>query len=346
MPKFDIIRLEFVTPLHIGNERNDQSSGQSVIQSDSITAAIHHSWYRLGHPEWIPQSSEEGSKFVISSMYPYAFWEGKRLLFLPRPILPTRHGQNSSEDVILRKKMKKVKWVDKDVFSTLTSGLEPNTTIENIRGDFLSSHAIRGNSDHDGKELPPFIQGKVFPRSRVSRFGEENTVIFYIERFFFNEGSGLYGIVFYESETVRERVETGLRFLADEGIGTDRNVGHGKFKPFFGESIEFREIPDGEYCINLGLYCPKDSFELENLINDRYAGYELTRRGGWLSEPFNTWRKKSIYMFKEGSCFFRGKGKEQFNTMGHMVDLRPSSTVSPLQHPVWRSGISLFVPCK
>jgi CRISPR type III-A-associated RAMP protein Csm4 len=346
MPSLDIIRLQFTTPLHIGNERDDHTMGSSVMESDAITAAIHYSWNRMGHPEWIPKDTIAGSGFVISSLFPYAGWNNERLFFLPRPYLPPRESDPNVTDTILRKKLKKVRWIDKEVFFKMLSGDKVSPTAHNLRGNYQSVHPIRKENADSDKEGIPFVQSKVFPRANVSRFGEKDTVIYHIERHFFSDEAGLYALIKYDSPDMKQRVEAAFRFLGDEGVGTDRNVGNGKFIPHFDEQFEYPEITGASYRINLGLYCPANEDELATLTGDNLIGYELTKRGGWLSEPFNTWRKKSVYMFREGGCFHFGNEQSTLQVKGRMLDLRPDAVHPPMEHPVWRSGISLFFPCK
>jgi len=242
--------------------------------------------------------------------------------------------------------MKKVKWVDKDVFFKLLSGESINPSINNLRGCFQSVYPIKLDGENNGSEGFPFIQSKVYPRATISRTGDADTTIYYIERHFFSKGSGLFALITYDSSIIQQRVEAAFRFLGDEGIGTDRNVGNGKFIPHFGATFNFPELSDAKYAINLGMYCPSDEEEFANLTADNAIGYELTKRGGWLSEPYNTWRKKSIYMFREGGCFHFGGNQSNVHVRGCMVDLRPASVKPDLQHPVWRVGMSLFVSCK
>jgi CRISPR type III-A-associated RAMP protein Csm4 len=193
-------------------------------------------------------------------------------------------------------------------------------------------------------ELIEPISNQTMPRASISRTGIDDTVIYYIDRYYFHEKAGLYAIVQFDYDETKEKVLAALRLLADEGLGTDRNVGHGKFE-FSLDTLSVNLPDQASYGINLGMYCPKGKKEWEgyieyNLPNSR-AGYSLVRRGGWMSEPRNTWRKRSVYMALPGGVF-KTNGIQMAGTV---INLEPTSEVNT-GHPVWRNGQSIFLPCK
>ena len=88
--------------------------------------------------------------------------------------------------------------------------------------------------------------------------------------------------------------------------------------------------------------------EIENEIDKCY--YQLTKRGGYISSPQQeihlSIRKRSIYMFTEGSIFPYDE-----NRTGKLVNLNPNSEVLEakqitIKHPIWRDGQAIFVPMK
>ena len=348
MTKLDVVKLKFETPLHIGNEREDYASGSTLLHSDALTAAIFFTWNRLGHPEWIPKNEHDDPGFIISSLFPYLTIEGKTAYFVPRPMISNRQNEKSTEDTSLRKQLKKIAWIDWDIFNLLREGKQFENKRENIIGAFQSVHNLNPEIVQDKMANNHFIDSDVYPRSKVSRFGKTDTEIFYIERYYFKDNAGLYALVNYQNKEIEKRVQAAFKLLGEEGIGTDRNIGNGKFVPSFGEELRYPEIPGATFGINLGLYCPKDKAEMESLPYDEKTGYDLIKRSGWLSEPYNTWRKRNVYMFKEGSCFKLSKDdlSNMPVTKGALVDVRPSETYPSIEHPIWRSGKSIFIPCK
>jgi CRISPR-associated protein Csm4 len=315
-----------------------------MLHSDALTAAIYFMWSRLGKEEWIPKDQLTDPGFVISSMFPYSVIDGKYTYFVPKPFLPGR-SVDVVLDTVLRKKLKKVRWIDWPIFSALLNGETLKVGSTNVFDSYQSIDPISEMAGSSRGAKGAHVESEVFPRARVSRTGLDDTVIYYIERLFFGESSGLYSVIYYSSEEAKSRVWAALRLLGDEGIGTDRNVGHGKFVAEAGDTLVLPEIESPAYLVNLGLFCPSGSDELSAMIRWNNAGYDIVRRTGWLSEPYNTWRKKSVYMFREGSCFDASwlKDSSQPLILGTNIDVRPQETVPAISHPVWRAGRSIFV---
>jgi len=328
-------RLRFTTPLHIGNERADYASGSPTVHSDAFYAAMFFSAARLGFYELLP--SDNPAKFSISSLFPFVQQDDNILCFFPRPQFFVQKGNESIADgsASLRKKIKKAAFVDQTIFESLLTGGDtvPYIREENFRGAFWAAKHIQ--------EIT-FLTSSVVPRASISRDGKEDTRIFYIERHYFSDNAGLFFLCRFENDEVRSKFEATLRFLGEEGIGTDRNVGHGKFEIASIESFRFGIVPNRNLAINLGLYCPSDKQELEEALSGDHYGYDILKRGGWLSEPYNTWRKRSVFMFKEGSCFHTGQQEATF-VLGKTVDLKPTEVQPPITHPVWRCGRTLFL---
>lgn len=329
-----IVLLQFTTPLHIGNERSDYATSSAYMHSDAMTAAIFYAWAQLGQVEWIPKTTEDIYGFSLSSLFPYTTNETKKVYFLPRPMV--RIENEEIVDTKLRKKLKKVKYVDTVIFQKMLKGEGVPAREKDVNGIFRSIDPITHS----------IVDSQVIPRVSVSRSGQEDTVIFYMERNYFSEGSGLYCLLQYENAEIEKRVQIAFNYLGEEGIGTDRNIGNGKFIPSFGESLSLNIEAKAGLGINLGLYCPSSKDELSTMIGDKDAGYDFIKRGGWLSEPYNTWRKKNVYMLTEGSVFSLpvSDSNHKFPVFGKLVNLQPTEEPAVLAHPVWRCGKSLFVP--
>ncbi len=137
--------------------------------------------------------------------------------------------------------------------------------------------------------------------------------------------------------------------MADNGIGTDRTTGHGQFE--FDEKKDVEPItlnlPDNAtHQLSLSLYCPEQT-EISAQLDKSY--YDLIKRGGFIASPADdnhlTIRKKTVYMFAEGSLFPNVADRK-----GKIVDLKPDDVglqekgQTALQHPIWRDGTGIFLP--
>lgn len=333
-----IIRLHFTTPLHLGGVRADYGTSEMVVHSDTMYSAIFQAWRLLGMEHLIPGKPDQDPGFVISSLFPfYQEKEGGPVVnFLPKPMIDLL-GNAPLEK---HKTLKKVEYVEFILYRQLF--------LEGKRGSDLSGFA-RGRFLSEKQVPADFISTSVYPRVTVPKYGEGgNATPYYIERIHFKGNSGFYFLVDYSSAEIKKAVEAAISYLQDEGIGTDRHVGNGLFRFATGElKLELPAL--SKYCTNLSLFCPENPALLKEMINED-SRFELIRRGGWITtQPYMTYRKKSIQMFREGSVFSLPKSRavvENSFKAGKTVDLRPElpEGMKQVEHPVWRVGKSIFIP--
>ncbi|MCB0630728.1 MAG: type III-A CRISPR-associated RAMP protein Csm4 [Saprospiraceae bacterium] len=333
MASLTAFRLNFSSALHLGSVRADYDTSETVWHSDSLYAALTQAWCALGLEERLPELLDEQGQprhITLSSLYPFATSTAGRLYFFPFPA-----GALEAKYMKSHKKVKKLKYIDQDCFLRLQRHGKLQITEDSIYGEYLTT--AQGFD-------PKFIAKKVFPRARIPRNQvTSETEIYYMERIFFAEGSGLYFLAYCENEEAKKRLAALLEFLGDEGIGTDRHIGNGFFTVEEAEDFDFSQlmVPDSAYRTNLSLFCPEDKTQLQSML-DHQARYKLLKRGGWITTPgFLTYRKQSVYMFREGGLF-----RYERPVGGTTIDLMPKELPDqPSElNPVYRSGKSLFVP--
>lgn len=334
---FDIIRFRLDTPLHLSNARpNDYGSSERVVHSDTLTAAIYQAWAMLGQSDWIPTAAGQSPGFAVSSLFPFR-GGSQPIYFLPKPYFQNKAGQRDSDagEPGDAKKYKQVQYVDLPHFESYLHQLTPPTAgTAAIRGAFQSADLATDKGD--------FLTTDVLPRLVKPRDESEPTP-FYMERLYFSQQSGLWCMVQYEDDAARKRVKSAVLYLADNGIGTDRAVGNGQFTPAF-DTLAINAPPSARYAVSLSLFCPQNHNQLTRVLTDAETRYDLIRRGGWLSEPHNSYRKRSVWMFREGSLLRHDT--TGVDTIGSMIDLRPDDDKLPTKigHPVWRDGRTLLLP--
>ena len=328
---FNVYKLHFTSPLHLGDAREDYGISLRTIASDSLYAALISCLAKLGAD--VPVNGDLGC--TISSLFPF-YQKDKEdknaVLFFPKPLkqtLPT-----SDKAVEERKKVKKVAWLDAQAFSKILNGkqLFDDATIDNIQGEYLTDKEI----DKD------FISSQVSARVTVSRDGQKDAKPFYMDRIMFKGYSGLYFIAIGDVSLL----EKALNLLQHEGIGTDRNVGNGYFE-YENSSIEIEVPDDAEFAMSLSSFVPESKEQLQQMIASDEVAYDFQRRGGWITTPpHNTLRKNVIYAFTAASVFkLHSNG---LTTLGKVdIDLKPEiSWDDKLNHPVWRCGRALLLPIK
>lgn len=334
------LKFHFTTPLHIGTVREDYDKSESIIHSDTLYSAIIWAWNVLGLEEEIPQLVANGN-FTISSLFPFHQMNDEApIYFFPRPI-GQKLKSDYDETIVNHKLIKEIKYLDAEIFKAFLSGriidFESYEELLEQKSVYLTNKKTEEGFD------TTFIKKKVYPRVYVPRHGEDgDTQIYYIERLFFKEDSGLFCLAQFDNEDIKQKVIAALRFLGDEGLGTDKHVGNGLFKL---EQEDFNEFDNSkietDYAINLSLFCPENKEQMSEIL-DRNSTFGRIKRGGWITKDgFLTYRKKSISMFTEGSVF-----KTDSSVKGKTVNLKPEKTPKEVEHPIYRVGRSLFLPIK
>jgi len=327
---FNIYKLHFTSPLHLGDARDDYGISLKTMASDTMYAALISSLAKLGKE--IPKDGD--LKCTISSLFPFYQKDkadGNAVLFFPKPLKQTL--PKSKKAVEERKKIKKVTWLDASYFTKILRGeqLFDEQTIGGnaIQGEFMTDALI----DKD------FISSQVSPRVTVSRDFSEDAKPFYMDRVTFKGYSGL----FFIADGDVSLLEKALNLLQHEGIGTDRNVGNGYFE-YDSTTVEL-DIPNGsEYALALSSFVPESKEQLQALLDSDNIAYDFQRRGGWITTPpNNTLRKNVIYAFTAASVFkHQCDGVETLGQVG--IDLKPD--LQMVEHPIWRCGRALFLPIK
>ena len=336
MPKIALTayRLSFHSALHLSRGMSDYEQGQEILHADTLKAALFSCGIQLFGEVGMPANFLD--QFCISSAYPYC---GKEYFF-PKPFMPLQldFPDVKGQEAKAAKKAKKLQFIGKSLWEKLLHAPSEKIVINSgqlhQKGSFVSEKELRVSS---------IMKQHTQQRVKVPHFFQEDqdTVPYYLERIYFGEDCGLYFLTDAEGET-RQKLETCLRLLGDNGIGTDRNAGNGLFELLESEKIEIHFPDQATHQIALSLYCPLQHELTEELLAN--ASYQLLKRGGYMAGAQHVhqrhYRKKSVYMFTEGAVFPKAELK------GKKVDLRPESLEhDQVEHPIWRDGQPLWIPC-
>lgn len=325
MKTYNVIRLRFLSPLHIGEGKDNYDFSSSELHSDTITAALGAIKAERGaNPEEIAKFL---SSFTLSSAFP--FFRGT--YYLPR--LAGKMAIDSSEEEKLRKRLKKIRYVDSKLWSQSVLGNTVNIQESWLHGTYLSSEY------NDSSFIEPFVN-QVSQRVSVPRDNKTEAEPFFFEWRFFHSEAGLYCITDATDELF-DKLCSLFRELGELGLGTDKNIGGGHFV-IETDTIQLPEVKDANATVLLSLYLPQEN-ELNTLkLTD--SRYNLILRGGFMAgstmPSARHLLKKSVYMFTEGSVLSTNAPIE-----GAVVNLQPEwADVS--MHPVFRSGRAFSLPIK
>lgn len=316
MAEYKIIKLKNMSPLHIGTGKESYDFSSDELQSDRISAALSAIGIQSGK---ISNVEKFLNSFVISSGFPYLNDNNQTKLFLPRPL--GRLNVTDELEAKHRKELKKMKVIPIDIWSDIVSG----KTLS--QSDFSTI----ANTD--------VSKSQTNERVTISNGG---STPFFFEWNFFKSNAGLYFIVDINDSTSLDfqLIKELFELLGENGIGTDKNVGGGKFE-IEESKITLPNVQNADSTMMLSSYIPASESELLTLNLDS-SRYELINRDGYIAgsnhDDFRHLRKKSIYMFNTASVFATTE-----TLKGKIANLEPKY---PNMHPVFRSGRPLTLKIK
>lgn len=316
--EYKLYKLTFNTPVHFGSDIVGSSLEESdfICHSDTLFSALCLEYIKLNGAETIDDFIDffNNGKLLISSLLPYK----NNDLYIPKPSIVIERSdtknenkeENSSSD---RKKMKKLNYIkvsDIDIYLNYIKGI----------GDF--------NFDYEYNNFAKYsLNQKVGLRDEENRLYSLGTYSFY-------KNNGLYfALSFSDNETLKE-FEKVLKSLSYSGIGGKRTHGLGNFE--YNESdfsaFENKLFKDSKYKMLLSLFSPTEN-EMES-IDFNNSFYSLIKRNGFIysnNYSGNLSKRKSLSMFKEGSCFTD-------NINGNIKDVSQNGN-----HKVYRYGKAFYI---
>lgn len=322
--KFTVVKLKPKSPFHIGEREGWREGSKAFISSDTVFSALCHC-YRLLYGEvdsLLKGFLENNPPFLISSAFPY--WQDN--YFFPV----------SKNQIPKEKTAKKTQFIELNGLQRMLAGEGPESILREIKtipDERCPFYPLKTN-DKDGKPYPWHIED--VPRVGLSRLtNHPDERFFHFGQVTYFEDAGLFLLVDFRNDKIKNRFLACLNLLVHEGIGGDRTCGRGMFeKPEFSE-IELNTIsnPDGFY--SLSLYYPSK----DEIIGIEKGFYELEDRKGYIYSPSGqSLRRRSIRMFTEGSVFQNNNKR-----FGSLVDVTPEVFKA---HRVYRYGFIFSLPCK
>lgn len=325
MATYSIIKFKEMSPLHIGIGRENYDFSANRLHSDTILAALSSIKAMHGDADHLEEFLQN---VKVSTAFPYI---GDRY-FLPKPYGTMNVTISDCEEHIANKKLKKICYIELPIWNELIQGNAVVISLAQIHGEFLCN-------DTNLIEAP-FIS-QVNQRVFVPREDNADTQPFFFDWTYFSKDAGLYCIVDCP-ETLNTQIFELFQQLGEEGIGTDRSVGGGKFA-IEQSSISLTEVQSADALMLLSLFIPTEE-DMAMLDTDN-SRFELILRNGFISasieSDFRHLRKKSIYMLNVGSVL--ATSAPILN--GKIVDLKPEYNDNRM-HPVYRSGKPLYIPIK
>jgi CRISPR type III-A-associated RAMP protein Csm4 len=322
----DIFKLYFQTPLHLSRGKlNSFESSHHTLHSDTLKSAMFVTARQLYGKDVATEAFFDS--FQLSSAFPFTE-EG---YFFPKPL----HFEPKA-DPSKRKLLKGQPYIPLHLLEMILRDKKSVSAADLIAApqpevwsEITEQHVSIDREDSRGE---PFYVERLFPKKPASR--------------------GLFFILWQPggvTPELRKQITQMLQLLGENGLGLKKSVGNGSFIAEH-EQITL-DLPDNTNAsMALSLYHPQqgelDAAALEN------GFYDFIQRGGWMASPEDdntrTYRKKSVYMFTEGSVFPAAPAGDQLKIRGKKAEVAPDNSVlpNPVEHPVWREGTGLFLPIK
>lgn len=287
--EYKLYKLTFNTPVHFGSDIVGSSLEETdlICHSDTFFSALCLEYIKLNGDKNIDNFIEffNDESLIISSLLPYKNDD----LYIPKPSIVIgkriiRNDNKNRNSLMDKKKMKKLNYIklsDIDIYLNYLKG----------ESDF--------NFDVEYNNFAKYnLNQKVGLREEENRLYSVGTYSFY-------NNNGLYFILSFKDNEKLLEFEKILKSLSYSGIGGKRTSGMGLFEYNYSElTFANRLFEDSKYKMLLSLYSPIEN-EIDN-IDFNNSFYSLIKRNGFIysnSYSNNLFKRKSVSMFKEGSCF-------------------------------------------
>jgi len=243
--------------------------------------------------------------FLVTSAFPYAEAEGRRTLFLPRPLLPPAPPGHAHTLPVSPKSLRRIRWVSTGLFDEILAGRMGMAGLAaGLQAGEL--HVFHGAIGRTGEILPRRLETEV-DRNGINRLsGAVEKGILFTTRVEAVQGGGYYCVIRPRQAGIAERIATAFRLLADRGIGGDASVGRGHFHVAFGDGEPVSGHPDGEALVTLSLFHPSRDEMGHLAANWSRLCYVVEPRRGRLEQMYaphrRIWKPVLLYL-AEGSIF-------------------------------------------
>lgn len=317
MSTYNIIKLKNISPLHIGKGKDFYDTLFDDVLSDMLSAALAS--VRVNIKGKADDVESFMDSFCISSAFPFFREE----YYLPKP-----KGRISiGIDEKYRKKLKKVKYIEKSLFERIyIHGETVSADKSQLSGELITRKPLA-----EGEILS--MKGEV-ERVAIPRDGGSDAVPYFFEFKYYAPDAGLYCLTDAKDGLFAELVEL-FTILGQQGIGSDKSVGCGHFEVESG-TIEIADVVSDDKLM-LSMYIP--TREELSAIDLSKSSYQMLLRGGYMAgsenEAGRQYLKKAVYMMESSSLLH-----SQQKLHGRIVNLRNNFS----KHDIFRSGKAFYLP--
>lgn len=353
---FDIVKMNFIRPLHLGQESDAVEAVEQMCHSDTLFSAICHSWLKLfGKSDLenmlkaFQQAGDDNTEppFCLSSAFPFITIADEPIYYLPKPQMQSLNvdPEHPRSDEIGKKlkSLKEANWITKKFFEDWIAADKRSLKVEDIPEE-LEAHY--DNVEAVSKQIDGHIGTAIRPRVALDSVSGESR-LFFFGMLRFARGSGLYSMVKWreaDRANWEGKLKGAVRLLGDTGLGGERTSGYGVFKSEWSKlNLSLPDEPTNGM-VTLSLYYPSKSDLTKGV---KLWQYMLMPRAGWASSPAlrRAYRRKVVTMFTEGSTAKRGITKTlRRKVTGCLIDVTPDGLISNGGHHIYKYGFAFTLP--
>ncbi|MDI9633605.1 MAG: type III-A CRISPR-associated RAMP protein Csm4 [Methanolinea sp.] len=283
-----------------------RSTFPESFPSHTLFGAICRAMAELGEdPGALVDAYADSPPLYVSSCFPFVGGEERVYLF-PMPILPFHAAGSVKSDVY--KELRKVRWVDREVFHGLAGG---KITLQGLVRDISSFRLDSRAGILSSRAAAGSFAAVDIPHNVISRLSSASLEFYHARGMHFG-GGGLWFLLDIRDSSWEAPVMAALRLLEDEGIGPRRSTGQGAFRL----SVEKTDLPsrDAPYFATLSRFIPGPL--------SAYGGeiwYDLVAVRGRTRDGF---AKRRVIMLSEGSVF-RNTGRPFYGEIARVRENPP-----------------------
>ncbi|MDR0912824.1 MAG: type III-A CRISPR-associated RAMP protein Csm4 [Methanobrevibacter sp.] len=291
-----------------------------LLSSDKLAGSIVYGISEL-FPEKINDIVNDFKKlnhpFIVSSGFPYIKTAKKIIRFFPKPIQKPlkpedrKKFDNIEKEIEYFKKSKElgaIEFLDEITFYEIINGKITNLELFDLMEQkqyFIKNNRFLLCKDNNEmvKDVSISYSKEIKPHNSINRI-IQHTKPFYFEGHRFHENNGIFFLIKFRDENIKDIVLSSLKFLEDRGLGSNISSGSGHFKIGKIEidtELEKNVTNNGQFYLLLSRFIPNkyDIEHLKNHISDSL--YDIDFKQGRIMK--NSIFKNKIRFFKEGSVF-------------------------------------------
>lgn len=344
---FYLYRLHFKGAVHFGLAGIGLEAVETKLSSDSLTSALINAFSLSEGPEGahnlVMALSSDTPPFLMSSLFPFGPDPKEPKKYLEALVRPLSKPPLEKPELVkeVGKDLKKIVWLHPEDFLAWSG----DTPIGEERLKLLLKRSAGLTSGWWKEEMRP--------RVALDRQSQNSSIWSQAAVWFAREvrngdgkltrvGAGLYGLVEFNDDSWKHRLEAAFRVLGDTGLGGERTYGLGLFRFGGFEDVgpTWEEILKGKRArrVFLSLYYPAEN-EREGLA-DALEAWEFVERRGYVVSGRNATgiKRKRVRMLVEGSVARKP-------LKGAMADVTPDNASDlGISHRIYRSGLAFLVP--